>query len=262
MENESIAWLKSIYPNFKEEAWHNNRVLHPLFDVPNRKFYDNPIFYEEEIDPSWIVGIDYYPDYNFPWNDTPVNLTWIELFQNLKRLDRLFRFKTFDELIDHIDNCPESKTVIKFGDQYYTTGGQHRLCLAKLLKVEKVKVQVFDYQFNQQLFDTHTVIEKHFSALSAYRLVSYRKSNEDYLNGVKIELNKHEFTIPVRLIESFLDIYNHTLIEGQFINRLKSFVTIYFEHRSADIKATDDLRKLKAYIFLHKLRMKTSKLAP
>lgn len=155
-EKERLDWLKSIFPEFKDEPWHKNPVYHPEIDFIYGKYFKETGKKELiEINPSHIIGISYGFEYNGkPFREPRQEMiNWIDLFYSLKRLDRVIdNFKSKEDLINHIHHNKDEKHVDMYGSHYITTSGQHRLCLAKLLGVKKVKVSVQKHRLNKQLF--------------------------------------------------------------------------------------------------------------
>src|SRR5690606_29129091 len=101
----------------------------------------------KSISPKIICGIEYGDGYN-----DRKDINWLELFISLKRLNRVVRnFRTYEEIIKHI-HYPhkDEKQVSQFGNHYFTSSGQHRLCLAKLLDVESVEVKIIKYKLDEE----------------------------------------------------------------------------------------------------------------
>lgn len=141
---ERLKWLKLIEPNFKLKEWHYNNVERPE-DIKNFNLYRNPKRYTSSICPQDIIGIDYGFGYN--WSK---KINWLELFYNLKRLEWVIdNFKNKEDLLNHIHHNKSVKFVEKYGDKYITKSGQHRLCLAKLLEIPKIEVEVDELQILQ-----------------------------------------------------------------------------------------------------------------
>ncbi|CAM3762058.1 hypothetical protein [Sphingobacterium prati] len=142
---EKIEWLKTIYSDFTAKNWHNWNVDHPDRDVHNRNCYEEVKRTIKSISPKQINGI-YYAD---RYNDRKL-IDWIKLFTSLKNLHNIIRnFKTSDEVVKHI-HFPygDEKQVLQFENKYFTSSGQHRLCLAKFLDIESVEVKVIEYKLN------------------------------------------------------------------------------------------------------------------
>lgn len=80
MENERLAWLKSIYPQFKDKKHLYENVYRP-YDLKYYKFFDEQANdYTTEINPKNIIGIDYGYAYNF---DTKINWHQLLIIQEL-----------------------------------------------------------------------------------------------------------------------------------------------------------------------------------
>jgi len=149
---EIDSWLKSIYPTFEKLKWHTDKVFHPLH-IKHYSFFKEDIRYNAKINPTKIHGIQYAYQYNDPLHDPNKRIDWLDLLHNLKRLDSIIDgMKTRESVVDHIHNCKESKVVLQFGNHYFTTAGQHRLCLAKFLEVSEVEVEIIKYKFDRSAF--------------------------------------------------------------------------------------------------------------
>lgn len=150
---ERIQWLKSLHPRFIEQTWHNDVVAH-FSHIHYKQFFKRAGTFKEKIDPSKIYGIDYSYGYNcIMYKPKEWRYYWINFFTELRRLDRIINnFKTKDEVIKHIHQAKEAKTVEQYGNHYFTIGGQHRLCLAKFLEVPEVEVNVVKYVLDREMF--------------------------------------------------------------------------------------------------------------
>lgn len=142
--DEIISWIRSIYPEFREKEWHHDQVLHPA-KIQNVRFFGQGEPYQIEISPNEIVGINYFGSYNCIAFNPNNKISWLDLLYMLKRLHKVIQLqKSKEQLIQHINNeYLEPKTVVKYGNLYYTIQGQHRLCLAKFLDLDKIKVTVY-----------------------------------------------------------------------------------------------------------------------
>lgn len=141
-----LDWLQEIYPEYKNQEWHNDNVYHPDRDVENRSCYTEVGREIKFISPKLISGIEYAFAYN-----CYKEINWLELFMSLKKLNGIIKsFRTRKEVKKHIHTNIDLKTVEQFGDMYFTTSGQHRLCLAKFLDVEYVEVQVIKHELDIQ----------------------------------------------------------------------------------------------------------------
>ncbi len=166
---ERKNWIKSYQPNFNIQDWHNNKVYHPT-DIKYLSFYEKVSARKQKINPSNIIGIEYAWAYNCPSSNRSVD--WLYLLRNLKRLDRVIDgFKSKESLIQHIHKDEDPKSVKKYGGNYFTTSGQHRLCIAKYLEVNSVEVNVEEFRLNKKLLARELRIQKLHSSLYDYNLV-------------------------------------------------------------------------------------------
>jgi hypothetical protein len=150
-EKSNIEWLFELC-NIKHKEWHQDKVLKPSQLEKSRFYIGEEKHFEAYINPEHIVGIEYAYSYNC-FNE----ITWLELINSLKRFDQIRRnLSTHDELLQHAHNdYNEAKIVAKYGDQYITLQGQHRLALCKFLGVKSVKVQVVEYPFDYEMYDKY-----------------------------------------------------------------------------------------------------------
>lgn len=255
-----MSWLKAIYPEFKLETWHFDRVKHPLVDVKNLEYYNRRIEYKACINPQLIVGIDYFGNYNYPIFEKPVQLNWLGLFLILKRFNYIeYNFKNLDEVIYHIHNNKEPKIVEKFGQQYFTKGGQHRLCLAKFIGIKEIEVKLIEHIFDQRLFELNKINENYLPILQKYSLVEVNSfSSLIDLEKINICAGGAKFTIPADLIVPMLKIYDqiNALRDINWVMLFKSHLTVYMGKKRSTLENIDDLQGLKAYFYIHIYRQR------
>ncbi len=253
---QRLDWLKSIFPEFKEEPWHAEPVYHPEIDF----FYDN--FFEEEskselieIDPSKIISIKYSYGYNGnPYREPREDMiNWMDLFYSLRRLDDVIdNFKSKEDLIVHIHRNLDKKRVRKYGDHYVTTSGQHRLCLAKLLGLKRVKVSVTKYNLNKLFFTRERRTENNYNFYLAqnfvkdkYNMNDRECTNNDYiilkLAGKSVFVNKK---LQANFIEYYNNFKNHQILNFLYPESEKT--------NPIRIEKLDDLKKIRRLIGKHK----------
>lgn len=155
MVNSSISnfgWLKELIA-IEECDWYSSRVKRTE-DVENYAFYDSePSESEEIIDPRKIVGISYCYDYN-----SSSEITWIELLNSLKRFHKIrSNFHSEEQLVTHsnADFSGDYRCLHKYGDEYFTVNGQHRVTLSKFLGLQSIKVKVREFKINQSKFEQY-----------------------------------------------------------------------------------------------------------
>jgi hypothetical protein len=170
----NLAWLQSITP-VSNEQWHDELVIR-VSNIEHHQFYSKvEKQYRAVINPADIKGISYAYSYNC-FND----ITWLELLNSLKRFDYIQRkFSSAEEIIEHVHNdYNETKTLFKFGEILITACGQHRMALAKFLKLPAVEVHIVEYPLD-------------FDALQRYLL---RKQNIEFLKTSKLVSDSYEVT--------------------------------------------------------------------
>ncbi|REC61784.1 hypothetical protein DRF65_13680 [Chryseobacterium pennae] len=178
---QRIEWLSNLNPNFKNQIWHDDIVYLPD-DLIYKKYFRREGTVKKKINPSKICGIEYAYAYNCPiYKPEGWTYHWLEFFTNLMRLDWVIdNFPTKEKVINHIHHNAETKTVMQFGDHYFTTGGQHRLCLAKYLELDEVEVDVESYVFDRRRFQRERRFEKLVPALFEVGLLgSWFENNPD-----------------------------------------------------------------------------------
>lgn len=179
---ERESWIKTFQPNYEEQKWHTDKVYHPS-EIDNIDFFTPYRNYDSLINPKQIIGIDYAYGYNCP-SYGKKDIDWKYMLKWLKRLDRVIdNFKDKESLIEHIHKDRDPKSVLKYGNHYFTTSGQHRLCLAKYLEVEQVKVYVTEYKLDKSLFTREKYLEKYY-----HKLVDYGFLKGEYKKELKNDL--------------------------------------------------------------------------
>ncbi len=255
-ETQRLDWLKSIFPEFKKEPWHTLPVYHPEIDFLYEKFFEEESKSELiEIDPSKIIGIKYSYGYNGNPYRKPREymINWMDLFYLLRRLDRVIdNFKSKDDLIAHIHRNIDKKRVRKYGNHYITTSGQHRLCLAKLLGLKKVKVSVTKYNLNKSFFARERRTENNYNfyftqnfVKDMYDINDRECANNDY---IILKLAGESIFMHKKMQTNFIDYYNN----------FKNYQVFNFLYSKSDnnkpirIEKPYDLKRLKSLIPKHK----------
>ncbi|RLJ75103.1 hypothetical protein [Pedobacter alluvionis] len=175
-------WLASIHPGYENQTFISEDVAHPSHILHSRFFTEKEVMIEY-ISPKKICGLEYAWGYNCPaYKSKEWRMKWIEMIHSLRRLDRVIdNFKTKSEIIAHIHGDEDPKVVMQYGDHYFTTSGQHRLCLAKFLEVDQVQVSVRKYVFNRNLFCREMRLKRFMPKLIEYRFLSkFYKENLDH----------------------------------------------------------------------------------
>ena len=142
----TINWLETITGcQIKKEKWHNDYVPNLRYDFSNRFVLQGDYSTElATIDPNNIIRISYFDSY--------ARLNWVQLLENLKYATRYMRnIHSFDDLIEFVNGensispfnyNKEGIYMLKLGDSYIVTGGQHRSCLAKFVSIKMTQVHV------------------------------------------------------------------------------------------------------------------------
>lgn len=252
-----LEWLKKIYPEFRENDWNYDNVIR-IGQILNYSFYKGTIFYKANINPKQIIGINYAWEYN-----CMRDITWLELLCSLKRFDHIIDSnQTKEQVINHIHyEHREEKYVSKFGDQYITTGGQHRLCLAKFLDIELVEVNITEYIFDQDRFDKYQLLKQNYEWLQELELTKKYSEDELFkysaLDYFRIDISYESIYIKQNLLKDFIQYY-----ENLFVIKYLSFIqiTIYTllnlsnkPNYNIRINEKLDLKQLRNLIIKHKI---------
>lgn len=159
---QRIDWIKLHNPNYPNQHWHSDIVYRPD-EILHKEFFYRKRTVKKKINPANICGIEYAYSYNCPaYKAKDWTYHWDDLLRDLKRLDWVIdNLVDLDQIIDHIHFNEEEKTVEQYGDHFFTTGGQHRLCLAKYLELDEVEVNVEEYIFDRERFQREKRFERY-----------------------------------------------------------------------------------------------------
>lgn len=255
-DKQRLDWLKSVFPEFKKEPWHKEPVYHPEIDFFYEKFFKQEGKSElTEIDPSKIIGIKYSYLYNGNLYREPRKnmINWMDLFHSLVRLDSVIdNFNSKKDLIEHIHRNIDEKHVRMYGNHYITTSGQHRLCLAKLLGLKKVKVSVTKYKLNKPSFVREKRTENNYNFYCTQNLVkgkydinNSKRNDNDY---IILRLGGEYVSVHKKLQTGFIDYYNN------FKNH-QVWDFLYSKSKRVNhlaIKQPEDYKKLRSLVAKHK----------
>ncbi len=205
---ERKEWLKKIHGEFKDMLWHDEKVFHPT-ELKHFEYFKEYAVYDKEINPKKIIGIKYDFGYNCPsYGDRSID--WKYMLKWLKRLDRVIdNFKTKEEVIKHIQKNTDPKAVLKYGGHYFTTSGQHRLCLAKYIELDEVKVSVREYKLDKELFIREKFIVKNSEKLLNYGLIQENYKEDLTVSLIFIRIGNQRYTIRKELIKYILEKFDN-----------------------------------------------------
>jgi len=187
--DERLQWLKTINPALCKQTWHNDYVYHPSHLKYEKLLQENGMS-RKKINPAKICGIEYGYAYNCPlYQGEAPFLHWIDFYTRLKNLDWIIeKLKTKKNVIDHIHHNKEEKTVLQYGDHYFTNGGQHRLCLAKFLELEEVEVNVINHRLDRESFLREARFEKLIPALIDRNFLPPYYANNPFIEFVHLKI--------------------------------------------------------------------------
>jgi hypothetical protein len=260
-EKERLAWLKSIYPDFQKKEWHDDLVYDPS-DLKYYKFFKQGKYTRQKIDPSKIIGIEYAYSYNCPslrrFGGGIIN--WIDLFSWLKRLDRVIdNFKTIEELTNHIHNDRDGKAVYKIGDHFFTTSGQHRLCLAKLIGLKEVEVLVITHKLDKEKLVRELKTEKAFDFYCENKMVDGKYDGMDQIkwDSISIRLNERHLSLKKKVQEEFIENYKN--IRTNILSKI--FYFLFFNNATDRfVSNSKEINDLKYLMYKHKYSLKYEKI--
>lgn len=246
-DNEKLDWLKLIYPNFKNEDWHNENVYKPT-DLKYFEFFDKKESYIATITPKNIIGIKYYPNYNYH-----KSITWIELFFELHRLNRVIdNFKNIDDLTRHIVKNIDLKQVYKYGGHFFTTSGQHRLCLAKLLEISSINVSVVEYKLNKPKLVRSLKLIKY---QNLFKHINVHATGNN-LENIHFKISDRYIKMKFELFEAFIKYYHNYQVFKPFqkiqlfLIGLRNKANIGYDF---EINSKNDIKKLNYLILKNKI---------
>ncbi|AZA84608.1 hypothetical protein H3Z85_00980 [Chryseobacterium indologenes] len=251
-DEQRIEWLRSLNPKFDDQNWHDDVVVH-FSHIKNFDFFISAGTFREKIDPSKICGIDYSYGYNcVMYKPKDWRYYWLQFFTDLRRLDRVIdNFPTKETVIEHIHNAKEAKTVVQYGNHYFTIGGQHRLCLAKFLEVPEIEVDVIKYVFDRVHFAHEMRFQRTIPALQELGFLSLDYHSDLHYDFFIIEFAGEYVSVKKRYAHYILKRYT-TLkkmpLKG-FLNYVKAMDANYYDKKRID----EDVKLyiLDAYLLKH-----------
>ncbi|MCT2561791.1 hypothetical protein [Chryseobacterium herbae] len=241
---ERENWLESIHPDFNKQLFHHDPVLHPCHII-HSDFFTRKEIVSEYISPSKICGLEYAWGYNCPaYKSKEWRMEWIEMIHYLRRLDRVIdNFKTKAEVLAHIHKDNDPKVVKQYGDHYFTTSGQHRLCLAKFLEVGQVKVSVHKYVLNRDLFKREMTLNRYLPKLQELELLfKYYESNLNF-DFIGLDTAKDTTYIKKEFVKYLVGRYDE--LKSSPVKGIKNSLKVYFSNEKiSQINDEHDLYKL------------------
>ncbi|RQO37750.1 hypothetical protein DBR39_12735 [Chryseobacterium sp. KBW03] len=249
---ERIKWLKNLNPNFNEQDWYGEVVVH-FSHIRHLQFFRQTGTFKEKIDPAKICGIDYSYGYNcIMYKPKDWRYHWLQFFTDLRRLDRVIdNFPTKVKVIHHIHLAEEAKTVVQYGNHYFTIGGQHRLCLAKFLEVPVVEVDVIKYELDRNLFSREMRFRKIIPELKQAGFLSEDYEGDHTHDFFILEFAEDNVVIKKKYAKYVLERYatlKKMPLKG-FLNYLKFTNTQYYERTR--VNEDTQLYLLDTYLLKH-----------
>ncbi|WP_131368612.1 hypothetical protein [Chryseobacterium soli] len=260
MEDRRLNWVKSVYPDFSDKKHFYENVYKPEDFIYRDFFIEQPKRYKSKINPQRIVGISYGFAYN-----CYRKINWHQLLNELHRFERIMKnFSSREDIIDnHIlrkyDEDTEGKNVLKFGSHYFTTSGQHRLCLAKFLELESVEVEVTEFKLDRARIVRFKRLKTGIEKLRKYKLIEYY-TFDDLVKASEFEnlyLNNFStiFRIRIALLAKFIEYYEKFYIFKPLARLQLIFASHLYPNRineTVDIFEEEDFKRANFSIIKHK----------
>lgn len=249
-KQDLMRWLADLGVDHSKNTWYNQPVYHtnhikylPYFDELKRS--------KKTIEPKNIIGITHGLAYNYvdSYLDAP-RFDWSELLVRLKRIGGLMRsFKDRDAIIEHVTNNSNHIQVEKYGNHYFSSDGQHRLCLAKFFDIP-VDVEVVDFCFNKKKFIREMKLQKYLEELSSYGFDPFVLPPEIEQDTITLRINNKSIIIKKAFIPEVLK--NYKSIENSSIKRfLFSKLNLKRDDNIAHITNYNNIKNLNYHLALH-----------
>lgn len=246
-KQNNLQWLNERYP-IKPKKWHTEQVLR-IHEVEHFRFYShNPTkSYKDVIDPMDIKGIQYAYAYN-----DGCNITWVDLLNSLKRFKDIRQSNMYHrELVEHAQNdYNEPRTVSKYGSLYFTTTGQHRMVLCKFLDLKEVEVNINEYTFNNDKFNTYKIRKRFIEQLMERNLITEELSDSNlltYKKGVRLNIHSVFMMIEDKVFDRFINLYDN-LSTNKILMAFESLIYGRPSTFNNEISNYSDLAKFKHYL--------------
>ncbi|MDN4163863.1 hypothetical protein QWY31_00040 [Cytophagales bacterium LB-30] len=243
----NLDWLKKRCP-IQPKKWHTEKVLR-INEIENYRFYsrNSTKHYRGIINLADIKGIHYA----YAYNDAS-DITWIDLLNNLKRFkDIRHSNMTYEELIEHAQSdYNESRTVSKFGSLYFTTTGQHRMALCKFLNLEKVTVQINEYTFNHEKYNTYKARKKFIKQLLDRSLISEELSESELMSfehGINLNIRGVFIMFEDQVFDGIINLYD-SLHTNKVLMTFESLIYGKPSPFNNDIRSKSDLPQFKYFL--------------
>jgi len=246
-KQNNLQWLNERYP-IKPKKWHTEQVLR-THEIDNYRFYSqNPTkSYKDVIDPMDIKGIQYA----YAYNDGS-NINWIELLNSLKRFkDIRHSNMCYENLVEHAQkDYNETRTVSKYGSIYFTTTGQHRMALCKFLDLDEVEVNINEYTFNHDMFNTYMIRKRFIEQLMERNIIKEELSDSNlltYKKGVNLDIQGVFMMIEDNVFDGFFDLYD-SLSTNKWLIFLESLINDRPSTFNNEIGEHSDLSRFKHFL--------------
>lgn len=223
-ELEGNKRLKSLEVNPENVPWKNNQVL-CYNSIMNKEYWDEVrITSNEKVELNKIIGT-YHSDY--------FNKSWLEMLGCLKRIDS----STLNR--EHVLKVLEEKrmdiSLHKFGESYFISGGNHRVCMSKFLGNKTLLIEtVYHHQFNNRRFEIDEMLKK-------------RKIEVVYNDGNKLTLQMGEIIVKTsyNYAKEFIDFFDKIQVTkwDKLRNKLNFEGEVSFRHFEYNSKQSIEIVK-------------------
>lgn len=246
-----MTWLTTLGVDHRANNWYRDPVFHPNH-LKHIKYFKELCSSVKTIDPRKIIGISHDLTYNFvkSYLDDPI-LDWSDLLVHLQGINGLRRdFQDRESLLNHITRNKSSIQVHKYGNHYFSTDGQHRLCLAKFMGIPSIEVQVVEFYFDKKLFQREMCLQKHLETAINYGFKPYIMTPEITQENITLKINNKSIFVKKEFVPQLLESYKSIKKSCLKTNFLALLEVLPFFNISS-ISSLKDINKLSPLLAIH-----------
>lgn len=141
---ENLQNVKKFNPNFQIENWCYEN-LKRVEEVENYKFYN-----DTKVIKNYFVAVDKIVGTR---HERYIGKRWLDLPYSMKRFYDYYTVDNFLNFSHTDDFTRKGMGYEKYGDYFFTSGGNHRTCQAKFSGLKNIKVDITENIFDQRMFD-------------------------------------------------------------------------------------------------------------
>lgn len=229
--DKGINHYQDLFGNSPSFPWMNDIIVSPE-DLENFEYYK----YSGVSDNNVIIALDdvigsHHIDYH--------GMQWIEMFGCLKH-----GHQSSVQIVEKwLNTCTNTISLNKYDNKYYVGGdGNHRVCYAKFLGYNKLKVHSVSYY---ELDEKHLRYKQELSKLNL-KINSW--SNERY----DVQMEEFCFIISPSDINTFINLFNsasQNLVDRVYAKYFKDILihNKYFRFDPEDLSKLKKISKIIAY---------------